>query len=131
MLNPAAFIVKPVDLIPATRALKSYDGAGTSTDDRGYVKRDGIGDHSGIHLIEELFKLQSPNVGDESDRKRFNKINDFMKDVIGNDSLQLEIPHTNANVIVNMDEKTLNIKELGSGIEEILIIAAKSTMFEN
>ncbi len=129
-LNPAQKLNAKVDLIPAIRTLKTMNGgSGTSVDQSGYVTRDGIGDHSGIHLIEELFKLQNPNVGAEGDRERFDKISVFMREVVGNKTLRLEIPHTKDSVIVVMDDKRLNIKELGSGIEEILIIAAKSTMF--
>jgi hypothetical protein len=119
-----------VDLIPATRTLKSVQyPSGVSTNQQGYVTRDGLGDHSGLFLIDELFKLQNPAVGDEDKKKRFEKINNFMREVLGNPSLQIEIPHSKDNVIINMDDKRLNIAEVGTGIEEILIIAAKSTMF--
>ena len=52
-----------------------------------------------------------------------------MRDVLGNDSLQLVVPHDKKTVIVEMDDKRLPIESLGSGIEEVLIIAAKATMF--
>lgn len=131
-LDPVKNLRTSVDLIPATRTLMpiSYkDGASIAKN--GYVTRDGLGDHSGIHLIDELFKLQNPKAGEESERERFDTINNFMREIIGNESLQLEIPHTKDSVIINMDDKRLNINELGTGIEEILIIAAKSTLFSN
>lgn len=128
-LNPAQKISALVDLIPAIRSLKPFQHDGVTIQNDGRVVKDGIGEHSGIHLIEELFKLQNPPVGKEEDKERFEKINRFMKDVVGNNTLRLVIPHDQKTVIVEMDDKRLSIEALGSGIEEVLIIAAKSTMF--
>lgn len=118
-----------VDLIPATRSLHSYRPSGVSVEDSGKVMLGGIGEHSGIHLTDELFKLQNPPIGKERDKARFEKINKFMREVVGNNTLQLVIPHDKNTVIVEMDGKRLPISSLGTGIEEVLIIAAKSTMF--
>ncbi|MBF0334717.1 MAG: AAA family ATPase [Alphaproteobacteria bacterium] len=114
-------IPQKVDCIPAVRRLAQNDGQSQNE----------IADHSGVGLIDELFKIQNPHVGQEDDQKRFELINSFMRDVTGNFSLRLEVPHDRTSIIVNMDGKRLPLSHLGSGIEEILIIAAKSTIFSN
>lgn len=119
-----------VDFIPATRSLKQYEDAGLEQKGHEYVL-DGLPHHSGIGLIDELFRLQNPPIGREADSERFEQINSFMKDVTGNSSVQLEVPHDKSTVVVNMDGKRLPISSLGAGIEEVLIIAAKSTIFSN
>ncbi|NCC53205.1 MAG: ATP-binding protein [Spartobacteria bacterium] len=128
-LNPAANMNRTVDLIPATRSLKPFQHQGLAKHADRRITNNGIPEHSGIHLIEELFEIQNPPMGKEADKARFELINGFMRDIFGNPSAQLEIPHDKKTVIVNMDGKRLPIESLGSGIEEVLIIAAKSTMF--
>ncbi|HIF25003.1 MAG TPA: ATP-binding protein [Micavibrio sp.] len=128
-LNVASRLKTKVDIIPAIRSLKPFQDNNLSLQSDGRVFKDGIGEHSGIHLIEELFKLQNPPNGKERDRDRFDKINNFMKEIVSNETLQLVIPYDKKTVIVEMDDKRLPIESLGSGIEEVLIIAAKSTMF--
>jgi|GEM_PF-3179663 len=117
-----------VDLIPATRSLRQYSYSGLIKNDNTYTTDD-ITEHGGIGLIEELYKLQHPPIGRDADKERFNKINNFLKEITGNDSLTLEIPYEHNVVHIEMDGKRLDIKALGSGIEQVLIIAAKSTLF--
>lgn len=130
LINPQKSLNYKVDLIPAIRSLKPYQGASYSVNPNGYVSDKGVGVHSGIHLIEELFRVQNPQVGHEKDIERFNQIKDFIREVVGNDRLEIEIPHSKDDVIINMDGRRLPIASLGSGIEELLIIAAKATLFE-
>lgn len=129
-LDLGTHLVPSVDMIPALRSLRPYSAAGLSQENSVYYM-DGIREHGGIGLIDELFELQNPVLGREKDRDRFDQINKFLQDVTGNGSIFLEIPHDKNTVVVRMDGKRLPIESLGSGIEEVLIIAAKSTIFRN
>ena len=113
------------------RSLENYSREGLSQNSVGQYATDGISDHSGIGLIPELFKLQQPVFGNESDMVRFQKINSFVRDITGNSSASISIPHDTSMVIVEMDHKRLPLEALGTGIQEVVIIAAKSTIFDN
>ena len=130
-LDPFPHLLRKVDVIPAVRSLENYSRDGLSKSSKGQYVLDGIVDHSGIGLIQELFKLQQPAFGNEADMDRFKKINSFVKDVTGNPSASISIPHDTSMVIVDMDDKRLPLEALGTGIQEVIIIAAKSTIFEN
>ncbi|MBC7950901.1 MAG: AAA family ATPase [Rhodospirillaceae bacterium] len=129
-INPATVMQTPVDIIPAKRSIREYTKRGMQRDGENYFI-DNIQEHGGIGLIDELSKLQNPTWGREVDRSRFDKINHFVQTITENPSAQLEISHDKDFVFVNMDGKRLPLESLGTGIEELIIIATKSTIFDN
>jgi predicted ATP-dependent endonuclease of OLD family len=86
---------------------------------------------SGAEMIELLFRLQHPPYDARSEKQKFAKITQFLRDITQNESLSLEVPHDKSSILVNMDGKTLPLHNLGTGIEEILIMAAASLGFED
>jgi len=89
-------------------------------------------DFSGSGIIERLQKLERPSIDcNQADKKKFEKINTFLRSVLENDSATLEIPHDRSMIIVHMDGKTLPLESLGTGIHEVVILAAAATILEN
>ncbi len=88
-------------------------------------------DFSGKGIIERLVRLQNPDVHNQSDREKFNKINLFLRNVTGNTTATIEIPHERDTILVHMDNKTLPLESLGTGIHEVLILASAATILEN
>lgn len=88
-------------------------------------------DFSGEGIIEKLVKLQNPDVHNQQDRKKFDRINDFLRRVTDNNSAKIEIPHDRDTILVHMDGKTLPLESLGTGIHEVIILAAAATTLEN
>ena len=88
-------------------------------------------DFNGAGLIERLAKLQNPDVLDSFDKDKFDAINEFLQSVTDNRTAVIEIPHTRETILVNMDEKRLPLDSLGTGIEEVIIIAAAATILDN
>jgi len=107
----------PVEIIPAIRQIGREAGSSNSFD--------------GTGLIERLAKLQNPNVHDQSDRARFNAITRFVREVVDRPEAVIEIPHDRSTILVHMDGKVLPIESLGSGIHEIVILAAAATVLVN
>jgi AAA ATPase domain len=85
-------------------------------------------DHSGLGLIDRLAKLQNPGHDRQDLRKQFEKINEFLRTVVGNRTATLEIPYDRDVILVRMDEKTLPLSSLGTGIHELIILAAAATV---
>jgi hypothetical protein len=106
-----------VSLIPAIRRI-----------DKGKADKN---EHSGIGLIDKLALLQNPPISAQSDKKRFDHINKFLKSVIGNSSAQLEVPYERDSILVHMDGRTLPLTSLGTGIHEVTILAAAATVLKD
>jgi energy-coupling factor transporter ATP-binding protein EcfA2 len=85
-------------------------------------------DYSGSGLIDRLMEIQSPDVSHRTDRLLFDKINLFLKTVTDSDSAVIEIPHNRAHVLVNINDRVLPLANLGTGIHEVVMIAAFCTL---
>ena len=108
--------IPQINLIPAIREISPK---GASFDD-----------WTGKGLIEELARLQNPDVHERDKRKIFDKINSFLQAVTENTSATIEIPHDRNHVIVHMDKKILPLESLGTGIHEVIMLAAFCTLME-
>ncbi len=104
-------------LVPAIRQVGAK---GSSSDD-----------FSGNGIIERLVKLQNPDVHSQNDRKKFESINTFLQTVTDNPTARIEIPHERDTILVHMDGKALPLSSLGTGIHEVLILAAAATILDN
>lgn len=125
-------IVRPisVDLIPSWRSVKMRDEA-LSENGSGGFSRGGRTYHGGYGIIEELAKAQNPSLKTEHLRARFELVNEFLKTVTQSPSAYLEVPYDRDHLLVHIDGRALPLESLGSGIEELVIIAARSTLLEN
>ncbi|MBC2659714.1 ATP-binding protein [Pseudomonas sp. MSSRFD41] len=88
-------------------------------------------DFSGEGIIERLAKIQNPTLELQKDKLKFTAINNFLSDVLENLSASIEIPHDRDMILVHMDGKTLPLESLGTGVHEVIILAAAATLLEN
>ena len=105
-----------VKMIPAIRQI---GGHGSVSDE-----------FSGEGIIERLARLQNPDVLNQKDKAKFQQINDFLRNVIDNNSAAIEIPHARDTIHVHISGKTLPLESLGTGIHEVIILAAAATILE-
>jgi predicted ATPase len=87
-------------------------------------------DFSGRGLIDRLAELQSPDHDKRHELKLFSRINSFLQTVTGRNDARIEIPHNRQHVLVHMDNKVLPLSNLGTGIHEVVMIAAFCTISE-
>lgn len=85
-------------------------------------------DYSGRGLVARLATLQHPRHGKESQQEQFEAVNGFLQEVLGNSSARIEIPFDAAGILVRMDGKRLPLESLGTGIHEVIILAAAATL---
>lgn len=86
---------------------------------------------AGAGLIGELRKLQSPDLPTyQSGKERFSKINGFLQDVLAAPEAKLEIPAALDQILVTLDGKVLPLESLGTGIHELIILAAAVTLVD-
>ncbi len=118
-LSPAGKGIPPISIVPAVR---HFGEAGSPRGDNYY---------SGIDLISRLAQLQNPPYNQQDLKDRFDKINEFVGTILGNDEAELEIPYQRDTILVHMDGKTLPLSSLGTGVHEVVILAAVATVLEN
>lgn len=109
--------VPEVEVIPAIRKI---GGAGSEASD-----------FSGEGIIERLAKIQNPPLVDQAEKEKFIAINSFVQEVLENKSAKIEIPYERDIILIHMDNKTLPLESLGTGVHEVVILAAASTLLEN
>lgn len=87
-------------------------------------------DFSGSGIIERLARLQNPPVENQVLKEDFEAINEFARSVLENPEATIEIPYERDTVLVHMDGRTLPLSSLGTGIHEVLILAAAATILK-
>lgn len=115
-LSPLAVQIAEIETVPAFRRVS--DAAGAL-------------DFAGRGLIHRLAQLQEPSVEKQDDIRQFEKINEFLRLVTGNPNARLAIPYERDTINVYMDGKALRLESLGTGIHEVIILAAAATVLRN
>lgn len=87
-------------------------------------------DWSGVGLIDELARHQNPTVTERYRLNKFNKINSFLQTVTDSSDARIEIPHNREHVLVHINDKVLPLSSLGTGIHEVVMLAAFCTFME-
>jgi hypothetical protein len=79
----------------------------------------------GKGLIQELRKAQSPALARyQADKEKFATINKFLQELLGEEDAFLEIPAEPNEIYVSIKGKILPLGSLGTGIHELIILAA-------
>ena len=87
-------------------------------------------DFSGNGLIIQLAKIQNPGHNTQKEKLLFQKINNFVRSVTGHPDAKIEIPFERNQIQVEMNNRVLPLSSLGTGIEQIIMIAAFCTISE-
>lgn len=104
-------------IIPAKRQLKEGNEA--------------FNDLSGKGLIKHLAEIQNPDFHERDRKVTFDKINSFVREVTGKPDALLEVPNHREHLLVHMDNKVLPLSSLGTGIHEVILIAAFCTIHQH
>ncbi|MBD8546073.1 ATP-dependent nuclease [Sphingomonas sp. CFBP 8760] len=91
-------------------------------------KGDAFKDYSGAGLIDQLASIQNPEFDKRDQREKFDRINGFLQYVTGRSDAVIEIPYSREHVLVHMDDRVLPLSSLGTGIHEVIMIAAFCTL---
>lgn len=119
-LNSLAYVPTSVPKIEVIPAIRKIGAAGTDAND-----------FSGEGLIGRLAKIQNPSLEEQASKEKFLAINTFVQEVLENKSAEIEIPFERDMILVHMDDKTLPLASLGTGVHEVVILAAAATLLEN
>jgi hypothetical protein len=82
----------------------------------------------GTGIINRLNKLQHPGVHHQQDKLRFSELVNFVRQILEDQRVEIEIPHELDTIHVLIDNKVLPIESLGTGIHEVIIGAAATVL---
>lgn len=116
LLSVCESAARDVRMIPAMRRVGSASGA--------FQEKD----YTGAGLISRLAELQNPDYDKRRDLALFENINTFIRDVTGAVDARIEIPHDRSKINVHMNGRFLPLSSLGTGIEEVIMIASFCTI---
>lgn len=116
-ISPAQQVAPDVALVPAVRQV----GQAALTD----------ADYSGVDIIERLADLQHPAISEHHKKQRFREITDFARSVLDTVDVEIEIPVQRDTIHLSIGGKWLPIESLGTGIHEVMILAAAATVVTN
>ncbi|MDA3799193.1 MAG: AAA family ATPase [Kiritimatiellae bacterium] len=119
-IKKLAFVPSSIPIIEVIPAIRKIGASGTQSDD-----------FSGEGIIERLAKIQNPPLEAQVEKEKFLAINTFVQEVIENKSAQIEIPYDRDMILVHMNDKTLPLESLGTGVHEVVILAAAATLLED
>jgi len=83
---------------------------------------------SGSGLIDQLARCERPAADRQADRAQFEKIQQFLRVVTQCPDAELEVPYERDTINVRMNDRLLRLESLGTGIHEVIILAAAATM---
>ena len=118
VLSSARQDLPPAELIPAIRKIARRSATAETTED----------DFSGIGLIEKLAELQNPRYSRRQLLSQFESINEFLRSVTGNSEAVIEVPSERDIIQVEMNDRILPLSSLGTGIHQVIILAAAATV---
>lgn len=90
-----------------------------------------IPDPSGKGLIHALAMLERPTIDRMGDQEKFSDIVRFVRQVVQVPDASIEIPHNRKTLHVRMNGRTLPIQNLGTGIHQVVVLAAMATLHDN
>lgn len=88
---------------------------------------DGGSPLDGAGVIDDLANLDRPAAGDVAAEERFVAVQEFVRSVLEDSSVRLEVPRSSDTVNVRRGATSLPIENLGTGVHEVLIMAMAAT----
>lgn len=86
---------------------------------------------SGRGLIDKLAAIQNPADDELHLKQKYIQINEFLRATTESDDAMIEVPHDRRHVQVHMGGKTLPLTSLGTGIHEVIMLAAFCTLYDD
>jgi putative ATP-dependent endonuclease of the OLD family len=85
---------------------------------------------NGQNIISEMFKIQNPKYGEEGNKEKFAKIQEFVRDLLDEQSVNIEIPYDKEKILLEMNGNRLPLESFGTGIHELVIICSALALYE-
>lgn len=88
-------------------------------------------DLNGQSIKRRLLELQNPATDRLKDKELFRQVQDFVRAVLDDATITIDVPHDLSTIHVTQGGHTLPIENLGTGVHEVVIIAAAATITQD
>lgn len=88
-------------------------------------------DLNGTSIKLRLQELKSPSTPRLADKEIFRSIERFVRAVMDDEGVEIDIPHDLTTIHIDQNGRTLPIEHLGTGIHEVVILAAAATVVQD
>ena len=88
-------------------------------------------DLNGLSIKRRLLELQNPSMDRLKDKELFANVQDFVRAVMDDPSITIDVPHDLSTIHVTQGGRTLPIENIGTGVHEVVIIAAAATITQH
>lgn len=88
-------------------------------------------DLNGLSIKRRLLELQNPSTNRLKDKELFTRVQEFVRAVMDDPSITIDIPHDLSTIHVHQGGHTLPIENLGTGVHEVVIMAAAATVIQD
>lgn len=86
----------------------------------------------GTDLVDKIGDLQTPLKEErEKKQKQFEELQEFVREVLENPNVKLDVPRKANYLIVEIDGRPWKLEELGTGIREVVLLAAAATIYRD
>lgn len=111
----------PVETVGAFRQISAAGDVGESLDD-----------YNGRNLVRRLAQLDRPPTQSyQRERAKFDAISQFARTVLEDRDVEIRIPADQNEIQIQHDGRVLPLSSLGTGIHQVIILAAAATLLEN
>lgn len=85
----------------------------------------------GHNVIERLRVMQHPKIGKDRDRDTFDRIQQFVRGLLVEPKLYMEVPTEEEAIYVSMHNKRLPLSSYGTGVHQLVILCAALAMYDD
>jgi len=124
--NARRAVEKLVEVLPYLPTVHTVAGTRAISDES-----DGDQDLNGRSIKRRLLELQNPATDRLGDRSTFEQIQEFVRRVVDDPSVTIDIPHDLSTIHLTQAGHTLPIENIGTGVHEVVILAAAATVVQN
>jgi AAA domain, putative AbiEii toxin, Type IV TA system len=82
-------------------------------------------------VIDTILAYSNPTYQQSSDFKKFEKIQHFVRQVLGDNTITLSVPSDRSTINIQQHGRWLPIESLGTGVFQAILLAAQCTQIEN
>ena len=115
----------PFNNLPAVEVIEAFRQI------RPGAEGEGEPNYNGVGLVRGLQRLERPTIDRHADEQRFLAVNRFLQAVLDDPTAQLKVPHDAKTIHVSRRNLTLPLENLGTGIHQVVILAAAATLLQD
>lgn len=78
---------------------------------------------AGAGIIPQLAKWKTPSIGNEQDLEKFEKVQSFLRRLLALPEVEIQVPTTNDQIIVQNGALRLPLENYGTGLHQLIVLA--------